>query len=272
MIANSVTSLNVSIVVLVLMISLFVVAGKCKVIPKIFNGYPDTDNIFDYVVCIELKSGNNYMRHCTGSLIDEQWVLTAGHCIGNKTLSVSYGNRSQENIRRVAVLRQIRYPDYRQQELPDNHQKSEILNDIGLLKVERIPITSLGKFSLVNYIAFKGLPVIYAGYGITWQEHENMMSFEYKEKFSELELTPLLLADGVIVTCNITINWQPITCVTSEFSFSGMGDSGGPLLYDNTIIGVHSGYFDQVLVFVPVHCYLKWIRDVKAKYTLWSVV
>lgn len=253
--------------VLVMMIFLFITTGDSDFYPRVFNGYPDINNKFSYVVCIERKIENSYMRYCTGSLIDENWVLTAGHCIGNnKTLSVSYGNRSQENTtNRVDVLLQIRHPDYRQYTSPNDHENSELLNDIGLLKVESIPVNNTGKIYFVDYMAFTGLSVIYAGYGITWRE-KPMTSAEFKEKFSKLNLTPLLLANGVTRDCNISITWHPIICVHSEISFSGTGDSGGPLLYDDTIVGVHSGHFDKVLVFVKVRLYLQWIRDVKAKY------
>lgn len=240
--------------------------GNPEVMPEVINGYLDTKNNFDYVVCIEQKNENSYLRFCTGSLIDEKWILTAGHCTGNKTLSVSYGNRSQENfVDRVNVILQIRHPDYKQFESQDDHGKSEIRNDIGLLKVETIPINPLGMISFVDYTPFTGLTVVYAGYGITWREHV-ISSSENWEKFLNLKSTPLQLASGVTVKCNISITWHPSTCVHSEESFSGMGDSGGPLIYDETVVGVHSGYYGEILVFVPVQPYLKWIHQVIAQY------
>lgn len=265
--AVTINSLNVTIVILILINFLFIITGNSQVIPEVFNGYPDSKNTYGYVVCIELKEESTYMRHCTGSLIDPDWILTSGHCLGNNILSVSYGNRSQANtISRVNVLLQIRHPSYEQHEAMNDHQNSEIINDIGLLKVERIAMDTLGKFSLVDYTAFTGLSVTYAGYGITWREFEKMTSAEQRDKFSKWKFAPLQVADGVTVNCEITITWYPSACVHSDTSFCGMGDSGGPLLHDDTIVGVLSGYFKQFLVFVPVHTYLKWINDVKVKY------
>lgn len=212
---------------------LFIMIGNPEVIRKVFNGYPDTKNSFSYVVCIELKQKRSYMRYCTGSVIDQRWILTAGHCTGNRTLSVSYGNRSQEkSTSRVDVILQIRHPDYKQFESQDDQEKSEMRNDIGLLKVRRIPINTLGRISFVDYTVFTGVPAIYAGYGTTWLENANLTSAECLERYSKLKSDPLRLGNGVIVECSISITWHPSICVHPERSFSGMGDSGGPLLED----------------------------------------
>lgn len=238
----------------------------CLNIPVISNGRPDSNNTFNYVTCIERKRENSYVRYCTGSLIGEHWVLTAGHCLRGYDLIVTYGDKTQiKSIVKVDVLVQIKHPDYQYYNSPSNYNNQVLRNDIGLLRIARISTNSLGKLSLVDYSEFSGLAVTYAGYGVTW-EKEDMTPDEHRQRFANLDSSPLHLANGVTSKCFANITWHPNICVRSEISFSAMGDSGGPLVYHDTIIAIHNGYYGKDLVFVPVSGYVKWIRRVTSSY------
>lgn len=67
------------------------------------------------------------------------------------------------------------------------------INDIGLLKVEKIPIKTLAKLYSTNYEESFEIPVVY-GFGITWPEKELSTNI-LKEKFVQLITSPLLLAE-----------------------------------------------------------------------------
>lgn len=270
--------LNSSIFFTVLAILLFIENGNSKTMTRIYSGHTDAKNIYPYVVSIEKLTSLGYIRFCSGVLIEENWVLTAGHCLKKElNFTVTYGDMSKESsTQRVNVLLLVRHPFTLINEV--------IINDIGLLKVEKIPLKTLAKLSSNNYGDSFQLPVVYAGFGITWSE-QTLSKDELKEKVLQLSNSPLLLGDGVLSNCMLVTIVLPRLCVLPKETAPGspgrvmLGDSGGPLIYQNTVIAVVSGvgyglYTDsevkkeaniktkQYMVFVPVIHYLDWIQDV----------
>lgn len=136
------------------------------------------------------------------------------------------------------------------------------------MKVAKNPTKILAELSSTDYRESFGLAVVYAGYGITWKEKETPAS-ERKDKLIELNRSPLQVANGFVSRCTLGSIVFPRMCVLSNGTTTlAVGDSGGPLIYDHTVIAVTSGISDGIyknkeyLVFVPVVYYLFWIQDV----------
>lgn len=251
-----------------LLILLFFKNGNCQNVPirRIYQGIPDTGNRFPYVVCIEQQMGYNNVRICSGIVIDENWVLTAGHCVRkNKTLTVTYRNRiKNNNVERVNILSNIRHPYY--QNITSPSDDWTIFYDLALIQVEKIDIGTYAKLSSNNYKKYSGLSVVFAGYGNTWNKSEVATLAEWKDRKLMLNNTPLLLGNGVVSKCGINVTEELCLCVRDTASFTREGDSGGPLVHNGTVIAVHIGKLDDEMAFIPISRHLSWICEEKSKY------
>ncbi|KAH9638335.1 hypothetical protein HF086_006515 [Spodoptera exigua] len=220
---------------------------------RVFNGRDIKEGEYPYVVVIFIRSNNHnsFARLCTGSMISNNWVITAGHCAyqietqlfvwyGNHTVSPLVSNMFRE------VLEIVLHPSYRSifDFLEDN--------DLCLLRVKDINVQSYGRLSADDYSSFVGLPVTYVGGGDT-------------NSSKGKDLLPLQVGEAAVIPCSSEFRGfaRHLICVTHRCSTkvyeSGTGDSGSPLIYDNRIIGVLS-YGEKVLDgYTPVSSYLDWI-------------
>ncbi|KAA0200990.1 hypothetical protein HAZT_HAZT001596 [Hyalella azteca] len=100
--------------------------------PRVAGGGIASTAEYPWMVGI-LKNGKNRLS-CGGSLISNQWVLTAAHCMTDETpenvevvLGTNLVGLNQQSGRRVKVSRVIIHPYYRPRYMKDN--------DIALLKL-----------------------------------------------------------------------------------------------------------------------------------------
>jgi len=156
---------------------------------------------------------------CTGSILTNDLILTAGHCIAKSPskMVVIFGSKMIENQKLApgAIVRKaingLHHPDY----IP-NVMKATMMNDVGLIRFDGgLPAGYKPATVLVNYKAHiqNGTPVVMAGYGIS-----NVL---FKSGAGTLRKVNLSVSDANFSAAEASIS-QGVSKGICE------GDSGGP--------------------------------------------
>lgn len=118
------------IVTVFVSLTLLSISNSFEIKSRIVNGYSAKQTQFPFYAFLEIIYRNpNEGGACGGSLLSDEWVLTAAHCVASaKELTVHFGksvlNRAERGHDYIRVGRNsfYIYPDYRQ---------NNILHDIG---------------------------------------------------------------------------------------------------------------------------------------------
>lgn len=233
------------------------------------NGVLDLENKYPFVVVLQ-KQPLNYFgfeikKKCSGTLIDDNWIITSAHCLDDNLNTIRYGNMtSKTNKMETDILMKIQHPLYRNVATKYFYHT---VNDIALIKVDELPIKS-GKIDPIQFTNLTDNSVVYADFERPYID----ISFGDDAKrniqvLSLLENSALKLYNGVITDCKKhgTDVWYAALCVkTNRTALQILRESsGGPLLMDGKIIGVNVGlFYNDVVRFVPISPYLEWIHEV----------
>lgn len=213
----------------------------------------------DYVVLIAFYDANgNFLWRCSGSLLNEDTVLTAGHCTDTKSGAASaivWASQEGGSLYNASTgaedpntgypnecLNSAQYPCAESHTLLEYGYIGNVFlhgnnKDVGMLILDS-PIkldtyASIAAAGTVDQLPV-GTGITYSGYGVPG------------EKPAVISFRERLMATGFIVSTHNSntagFNIQLSTNPGGGRGGSCFGDSGGPILYDSTdvILGVNS--------------------------------
>ncbi|KAK7896694.1 hypothetical protein WMY93_022019 [Mugilogobius chulae] len=233
-----------------LVLALFVVgAYGCgqpafpPVLSRVVGGVDANPHSWPWQISLQYNNAGEWRHTCGGTLISDQWVLTAAHCIGNREYRVALGKQNLIETENGSVFKGTSAII-----VHENWSSFLIRNDIALIKLDS-PVTFSDTIMAsclpeAGYILPNEAPAMSPAGDVSTPEPD-WWGFQVKETMV------CAGGDGVVSGCN--------------------GDSGGPLNCQNKdgiwevhgIVSFGSGlscnYPKKPTVFTQVSSYVDWI-------------
>lgn len=227
---------------------------RCFFAGKIIGGREARPNSHPYMAFLLIQSPEG-LSACGGFLVREDFVLTAGHCLGssiNVTLGAHNIRRQEGTQQHITVLRAIRHPDY--------NPPPVIQNDIMLLQLRSRARRSRAVKPVALPQATKrvqpGALCTVAGWGLVSQRRGTNVLQEVKLRVQ---------TDQTCANRFQFYNSQTQICVGNprERKSAFKGDSGGPLVCNNVaqgIVSYGSSSGNPPAVFTRIQSFMPWIK------------
>lgn len=225
----------------------------------IFGGKKAAKNQFPFLVSLQVKIKGKYEHNCGASILSDRFLLTAGHCrllgsfANDYQIAVGLHMKNDTGVR-YNISKFILHPGHIS--IPATRMK----HDIALLVLEKpLKLDKNTKTIQINpNVIGVDVKATLAGWGSSLDHYEGLKYIELttisNQKCSR-QLPRGLVKDEMV--CAYSGRFGEGVC---------LGDSGGPLILDNKIIGISSwakicaiGYPDG---FTRVSSYIKWIEKV----------
>uniref|UniRef100_A0A6M2E2W6 Putative trypsin-like serine protease n=1 Tax=Xenopsylla cheopis TaxID=163159 RepID=A0A6M2E2W6_XENCH len=215
-----------SFIIILIFLALMLQQAKCDT--KIVGGQIAKEGDFLFTVSLRIR-GHHI---CGGSLIKNDTVLTAAHCIIRgvdlSEYSVAFGIHSLHNITTKNIMNVTKIIKH------ENYLDGKVGDDIAVVKVKRLnqsePITTI-KLNKLHVKDNTMCTVI--GWGDTYEGSQNGSRCL---RYVNIPIVPMLncsKAYGVLFH-------NDMICAGEYEKDSCQGDSGGPLVYNNTLVGIVS--------------------------------
>ena len=244
-------------------------------------GGEEVKNASQYPWIVSIKNTITGGHFCGGSLIDQQWVLTAAHCMEDVTANNikatvgEYDLSSVPETTATSIDKIIIHPDF---------NSASLDNDIALIKlstpVTNTTIATLSKLETADFTAVDTITSTAIGWGSTAGFSPNEKVDPIYPSILNVVSLPLLSTD----TCESKLNLStdksaPFTnnMVCAGDTVNGgldscQGDSGGPLVVESidqnetqqigiVSFGFGCGDSDNPGVYTKVANYTEWINN-----------
>lgn len=247
---------------------------------RIFGGYYVKVNDYPYHARVILTERNdlfpdflNVKDICCGSIVDEKWIVTSGHCgklidpefykilVGSGKGNINY-NETYENIYTIESV--VLHPNYKK------HKKFDIQNGIGLIKVnksfrwsKKVKPIKLAKRDENIYLHQLGY---ITGLGIN--------EFYPSNNLDNLKVAKMKIVDfKYCVNQGFLYNSNELFCGSFKGVNACSGDSGSGFITINNNTKVLRGVLsasghgckvkkNAVIVFVSISYHINWIEKI----------
>lgn len=234
------------------------------------------------------RSRTNNGPICSGSLLNHNWVLGAGHCADATHAQLNTQPATRQGGTQGVLFRKILrvhlHPAFKFIDTVQPISHGRIENDIALYETEEIKMQNYGKLDSRDFPALFGREVYFLGYGLT---KNSTQIANTEEKDQEIINKPLMYGTGLYMDCSTvkyrgSLNYMSLYfsfCVMrkcSNFMYLSDCDMGGPVVVDDKIIGVNTFFIldgtversegDLVsVVATPISPYIDWIQNLARK-------
>lgn len=218
---------------------------------RIYEGAALQHDVHGYLVKLEFyRKGGTIPGLCSGSIINNSWIITSAHCIHAKlhTIYVIHSTTTGPKlIAKVDKKHVFQHPDF----VPNDTSITNREKDVGLLHL-KVPIEFDANIKPIRLMALRpkyGQAGIITGYGQT-------------EVFLNVP------REGAVVISRCPDIGIRTICTRGPVR-AGPGDSGGPLIYKGALVGITSAGCTDVrinrmclTVYASVAANIDWIKHV----------
>ncbi|EDX09385.1 serine protease 1 [Drosophila simulans] len=201
---------------------------------RITNGKDAVAGQFPYQVGLSFSSSAGSWW-CGGSIIGNEWVLTAAHCTdGAASVTIYYGATVRTSPEFTQIVSASKFRQH------ENYLALTIRNDISLIQTSSVSFSaSVNKINLPavssSYSTYEGKTAVASGWGLT---SDSATAVARDLQYVDLTVISNAVCQNTFGSLIVT---SRVLCVaTPNKSSTCQGDSGGPLALDGVLIGATS--------------------------------